>query len=92
MREMGVPSFYRWLVNKYPDIVVNAVVEKIRGGGDRDAATMVGLRNPKYDNLYLDMNGIIHPCFHPDDHLVVRTLPLYYFPSLQLLPLFLVFL
>lgn len=51
---MGVPSFYRWLVNKYPKIVSDAAA-----GGDNP---------PGFDNLYLDMNGIIHPCFHPDDN------------------------
>ncbi|EYU28518.1 hypothetical protein MIMGU_mgv1a023943mg [Erythranthe guttata] len=47
---MGVPSFYRWLVEKYPKIC--------------------STKNPngtEFDNLYLDMNGIIHPCFHPED-------------------------
>ncbi|KAH6773008.1 hypothetical protein C2S51_011412 [Perilla frutescens var. frutescens] len=56
---MGVPSFYRWLVNKYPKIVSDAAA-----GGENP---------PEFDNMYLDMNGIIHPCFHPDDNLFPPT-------------------
>ncbi|KAJ6820904.1 5'-3' exoribonuclease 2-like [Iris pallida] len=62
---MGVPSFYRWLVGRYPKIVENAVEQQ---------AETIDYSNPnphgrEFDNLYLDMNGIIHPCFHPDEQL-----------------------
>jgi len=67
---MGVPAFYRWLSEKYPKIV-NEVLEK-------RAAYIDGVEIPldlteanpnglEYDNLYVDMNGLIHPCSHPED-------------------------
>ena len=42
---MGVPKFYRWLSERYPQI--NQVLS---------GATIL----PEFDNFYLDMNGIIH--------------------------------
>ncbi|XP_073013753.1 5'-3' exoribonuclease 3-like [Typha latifolia] len=64
---MGVPSFYRWLVGKYPKVVVNAIEEDVV---DYSNPNPVGM---EYDNLYLDMNGIIHPCFHPEDEISPPT-------------------
>ncbi|CAD6254720.1 unnamed protein product [Miscanthus lutarioriparius] len=70
---MGVPSFYKWLVGKYPNIVVPAKEDDEAGAGTSsppspgDEQAQAGRPNGVYHNLYLDMNGIIHPCFHPED-------------------------
>jgi len=48
---MGVPKFYRWLSERYP--CLSEVVKEYQ--------------IPEFDNLYLDMNGIVHICSHPND-------------------------
>uniref|UniRef100_A0A0E0I4F1 Xrn1 N-terminal domain-containing protein n=1 Tax=Oryza nivara TaxID=4536 RepID=A0A0E0I4F1_ORYNI len=60
---MGVPSFYQWLVGKYPAIVSPANDDDDDVGSSSNGAAAP----PVYHNLYLNMNGIIHPCFHPQD-------------------------
>ncbi|EUB59297.1 5'-3' exoribonuclease 2 [Echinococcus granulosus] len=69
---MGVPAFFRWLSQKYPSIVAHCVEKRgrvIDEEGHREPVDILG-PNPngeEFDNLYLDMNGIIHPCTHPEN-------------------------
>ncbi|CAK7331979.1 unnamed protein product [Dovyalis caffra] len=62
----------KWLVNKYPKLVVQAVEEK----GELIDTSLPNPNEMEFDNLYLDMNGIIHPCFHPDDNIAADDLSL----------------
>lgn len=69
---MGVPAFFRWLSQKYPSIVQHCVEKHgqiIDDDGKRVPLDLTE-ENPngeEFDNLYLDMNGIIHPCTHPEN-------------------------
>ena len=67
---MGVPAFFKWLMKRYPKILIEAR-EEINIGFNINEIHMnnFGLdeRIPPIDNLYFDMNGIIHPCAHPED-------------------------
>ena len=56
---MGVPAFFRWLTNACPRIIKE--IKPLGTHGDTDDVVI--------DNLYLDMNGIIHPCTHPPSNM-----------------------
>ena len=60
---MGVPSFYRWLADKYAKVVVDCL-EDDAAAGQIDASQP----NPngiEFDALYLDVSRREGPCLTP---------------------------
>lgn len=67
---MGVPAFFRWLLQKYPKVVVDMLEQRKPVVDGVEIPLNLLEPNPneiEYDNLYIDMNGLIHPCSHPED-------------------------
>ncbi|CUM68601.1 uncharacterized protein PRCAT00006328001 [Priceomyces carsonii] len=63
---MGVPALFRWLSKKYPKIITPVIEENTK---EEIGTPQYSDPNPngEVDNLYLDMNGIVHPCSHPEN-------------------------
>jgi 5'-3' exoribonuclease 2 len=67
----------QWLSTKYPKIILDCTEHRVTWteSGER-VPVDTSQPNPngvEYDQLYLDMNGIIHPASHPEDRPAPET-------------------
>jgi 5'-3' exoribonuclease 2 len=63
-------TFNRWLSLKYPKIITDLLEKRNQVICGEEIPLNLSEPNPngiEYDNLYVDMNGLIHPCSHPED-------------------------
>ena len=76
IQKMGVPAFFRWLQKQYPLIISNCIEVRDTFGHYSEETTTQNpntLGDRDFDCLYLDMNGLIHPCFHPEGNKPPRS-------------------
>ena len=66
---MGVPKFYRWISERYQSVSLYKLPHGLNILCRYPCLSEVvkDYQIPEFDNLYLDMNGIIHNCSHPND-------------------------
>ncbi|CAN8072972.1 unnamed protein product [Agarophyton chilense] len=68
---MGIPAYFKWISEKYPHIMEECIeyvkFDPETGEEHPVDASEANPNGVEFDNLYLDMNGIIHPCTHPED-------------------------
>lgn len=75
-RQCRILNIYRWLTTKYPKIVTPVIEEQPDFIDGEEVPIDISKKNPngeETDNLYLDMNNIVHPCAHPEDRPAPET-------------------
>jgi 5'-3' exoribonuclease 2 len=61
---MGIAGFFLWLQRWYGDCIDNIPQDVVDAALQGNALPADHCSAYSYDNLYIDMNGLIHPCCH----------------------------